>query len=123
MTASGYSAIALDLGTTAIKAGLLDRGGALGNIIARPAPKITASGGRYESDALAYAAVADQVLDECIAQASGCRSLGLCSQRSSFLIWERDTGQQITALQAFQPARIVLQYHAQLGCKIVRRQR
>ena len=34
------ASIALDLGTTAIKAGLLDRNGELGNIIARPAPQM-----------------------------------------------------------------------------------
>ncbi len=97
--------IALDLGTTSIKAGLLDRDGELGNIIARPAPKITVDGGCYESDALAYAATAEQVLDECFAQAGDCRSLGLCSQRSSFLIWEQDTGQPLTPLISWQDSR------------------
>jgi glycerol kinase len=99
------SAIALDLGTTAIKAGLLDIDGGLGKVIARPAPQITVSGGRYESDALAYAEAAEQVLDECRTQAGDCRSLGLCSQRSSFLIWEQATGQPITALISWQDNR------------------
>jgi glycerol kinase len=105
MTPSGISAIALDLGTTSIKAGLLDRDGALGNIIARPAPKIIVTGGRYESDALEYAATAEQVLNECIAQAGDCKSLGLCSQRSSFLIWEQDTGEPLTPLISWQDNR------------------
>ena len=99
------SAIALDLGTTSIKAGLLDRHGELSNIVAHPAPEITANGGHYESDALAYAAIAEQVLNECIAQAGDCRSLGLCSQRSSFLIWEQDTGQPLTPLISWQDNR------------------
>jgi glycerol kinase len=105
MIASKYSAIALDLGTTSIKAGLLDRDGALGNIIARPAPKIIVTDGRYESAALEYAAVAEQVLNECIAQAGDCKSLGLCSQRSSFLIWEQDTGEPLTPLISWQDNR------------------
>ncbi|TAN71841.1 MAG: carbohydrate kinase [Gallionella sp.] len=99
------SAIALDLGTTSIKAGLLDRHGALGHIVARPAPPITATGGRYESDALCYAEIADQVLSACLAQTDGHPPLGLCSQRSSFLIWERATGQPLTPLISWQDNR------------------
>ena len=99
------SAIALDLGTTSIKAGLLDQDGVLGNIVAKPAPQIAVASGRYESDALAYAAIAEQVLDECIVQTGGCKTLGLCSQRSSFLIWERATGQPITPLISWQDNR------------------
>lgn len=99
------AAIALDLGTTSIKAGLLDRHGTLGNIVARPAPHLTVNGGRYESDALAYAATAEQVLGECRARAGDCDSLGLCSQRSSFLIWERASGQPLTPLISWQDDR------------------
>ena len=104
------SAIALDLGTTSIKAGLLDQNGMLGNLVAKPAPKIAVNGGLYESDALAYAAIAEQALDECIAHgiisgAGGCQTLGLCSQRSSFLIWERATGQPVTPLISWQDNR------------------
>ena len=64
MTVQKISAITLDLGTTSIKAGLLDQDTALGNVVAKPAPKIAVTGGRYESDALAYATVAEQVLGE-----------------------------------------------------------
>ena len=99
------SAIALDLGTTSIKAGLLDQDGALGHIVTRLAPPISVDNGRYESDALAYALAAEQVLDECVAQAGECQVLGLCSQRSSFLIWEQATGQPITPLVSWQDNR------------------
>lgn len=105
MTVPRISSIALDLGTTSIKAGLLDRDGELGNIISHPAPKITVDGGHYESDALAYAVTAEQVLDECIAHAGDCTSLGLCSQRSSFLVWEQATGQPLTPLISWQDNR------------------
>lgn len=105
MTFPAISAIALDLGTTAIKAGLLDRGGELGNVIVCPAPQITVSGGHYESDALAYVKTAEQVLDECRTQAGDCKSLGLCSQRSSFLVWERVSGRPLTPLISWQDNR------------------
>lgn len=103
--AAMIAAIALDLGTTSIKAGLLDRNGVLGHIVAHPAPKISVNGGRYESDALAYAAIADQALGACVAQADGCSTLGLCSQRSSFLIWEQASGKPLTPLISWQDNR------------------
>lgn len=97
--------IALDLGTTSIKAGLLDCEGELSNLVTRHAPKINANGGHYESDALAYAETAEQVLNDCIALAGDCKTLGLCSQRSSFLVWEQSTGQPLTALISWQDNR------------------
>jgi glycerol kinase len=99
------SAIALDLGSTSVKAGLLDRNGELIHIVATLAPRIVVSGGHYESDALAYATAAEQVLGECAQQAGDCRTLGLCSQRSSFLIWEPATGQPLTPLISWQDNR------------------
>lgn len=99
------SAIALDLGTTSIKAGLLSKEGALAGIVARAVPEVTAEGGRYESDALAYAEAAEAVLAECLAQTAAHPPFGLCSQRSSFLIWERVTGQPVTPLISWQDDR------------------
>jgi glycerol kinase len=106
-------AVALDLGTTGIKAGLLSQDGTLGGIVSRHAPRISAEGGRYESDALAYAEIADAVLAECLAQPFGAGAgashflppLGLCSQRSSFLLWERASGKPMTPLISWQDDR------------------
>ena len=99
------SAIALDLGTTSIKAGLLDQAGMLSSIVALPAPHISVNSGRYESDALAYAETAEQVLGACLAQAGSSPPLGLCSQRSSFLVWEKASGQPVTPLISWQDNR------------------
>lgn len=99
------AAIALDLGSTSIKAGLLSSGRVLHGIVVRPAPAVAADGGRYESDALAYAEAAEAVLAECMAQTDERPPLGLCCQRSSFLIWERETGQPVTPLISWQDDR------------------
>jgi glycerol kinase len=99
------SAIALDLGTTSIKAGLLDSERMLTGIVTQAAPMITNNGGRYESDALAYAQTAERLLEECLQQTDGSPPLGLCSQRSSFLIWERASGKPITPLISWQDNR------------------
>ena len=97
--------VALDLGTTTIKACLLSQDGTLSGIVARPAPGIAADGGRYESDAIAYATTAEAVLAECLGQTAARPPLGLCSQRSSFLIWERASGQPVTPLISWQDDR------------------
>lgn len=99
------AAVGLDLGTTAIKAGLLSAGGELGGIVSQHAPVINARGGRYESDAIAYAEAAEAVLAVCLAQTDAHPPLGLCSQRSSFLIWERASGQPVTPLISWQDDR------------------
>lgn len=98
-------AVALDLGTTAIKAGLLSADGELRGVVSRHAPVIMAQGGRYESDAVAYAEAAEAVLAACLAQTDAYPPLGLCSQRSSFLIWERAGGQPVTPLISWQDDR------------------
>ena len=100
-----YSAIALDLGTTSIKAGLMDHAGVLSHIIAASAPQIFLTYGHYESDALAYVAIAESVLNQCITLAGDCKSMGLCSQRSSFLIWDPASGQTLTPLISWQDNR------------------
>lgn len=102
---ANISAIALDLGTTSIKAGLLAGHGELTHIAVYRAPKIDGDGGHYESDALAYAETAEQALNDCIALAGDCKTLGLCCQRSSFLVWEQFTGQPLTALISWQDNR------------------
>lgn len=105
MKSTGISGIALDTGTTSIKSGLLDQHGVLKHVVVWPAPKITVTGGHFESDALAYATVADQALGESLVKADGCRIFGLCSQRSSFLVWEKSSGQPITPLISWQDSR------------------
>jgi len=78
-----------------IKPDLLDRNGVLSHIVAHPPRKISTNGGRYGKRCAGHAAVADQALHECIAHAGDCKSLGLCSQRSSFLnlgAGQRQTG-------------------------------
>lgn len=109
MNNSAYAAIALDLGTTSIKAGLLDHAGVLSHVVSHPAARLSVDGGRYESDASEYVRIARQVLEACRAQSGDAASrvvnLGVCSQRSSFLIWEADTGQPVTPLISWQDDR------------------
>ncbi len=95
--------IALDLGTTAIKGARLNAQGKLQGIVSSPTPAISVSGTTYESDALAYAAVVDTVLASCID--ANKYKLGICSQRSSFLLWDANTGVPVTPLISWQDGR------------------
>ena len=98
-------AIALDLGSTSVKAGLLDQQGNISGLVSLPAPEIESRDGRYESDALAYASITEQVLNTCLEQTDIFPPLGLCSQRSSFLLWEKISGNPITPLISWQDTR------------------
>jgi glycerol kinase len=100
-----FSAIALDLGTTSIKAALMDCQGHLQHIVTQSAPAIASGNGRYESNAMDYAHIAEDVLKECVAQTGGNLPLGLCSQRSSFLIWDKTGAQPVTPLISWQDDR------------------
>jgi len=98
-------AIALDLGSTSIKAALMNADGMLTDVFSTPAPALTGGDGRYECDALAYVLAAEQMLAECLTKTNERPALGLCSQRSSFLIWDRVNGDAITPLISWQDTR------------------
>lgn len=99
------TAIALDLGTTSIKAGLIDDYGQLSVKYSLPVPKITVNNDRYESDATAYIEIAEQLLVKCLSHASAAPSLGIAYQRSSFLLWETASGKPATSLISWQDSR------------------
>ncbi|MDD5578783.1 MAG: FGGY family carbohydrate kinase [Methylobacter sp.] len=97
--------IALDLGSTSIKAGLMSNNGEFNTVLTRPAPVISGANGRHESDALAYLKTASQLLEKCLDYAGNHARLGLCCQRSSFLIWEKTGGLPVTQLISWQDTR------------------
>ncbi|MGZ8165932.1 MAG: FGGY family carbohydrate kinase, partial [Methylobacter sp.] len=97
--------IALDLGSTSIKAGLLNNNAEFSTVLTLPAPVISGENGRYESDALAYLKTAGQLLEKCLADAGNHARLGLCCQRSSFLIWKKAGGLPVTQLISWQDTR------------------
>lgn len=103
--AETVTAAALDLGTTSVKAALLDRNGTLCHITRFSAPAINHTQDRYESDALRYVETAEQVLARCLAYTNERPPLGLCSQRSSLLIWDKSSGQPVTPLISWQDGR------------------
>ncbi len=87
------------------QAALLNQRGALCHIVSNPAPPVSHCQDCYESDALRYAEIAEAILAASCLNTDIKPPLGLCSQRSSFLIWEKDSGKPVTPLISWQDSR------------------
>ncbi len=98
-------AIALDLGTTSVKAGILNETGQLVSVISRQAPAVRQQGNRYESNASHYRDIAGGLLERCLTTAEGKPHLGISCQRSSFLLWEKTSGEPVSKLISWQDTR------------------
>jgi glycerol kinase len=98
--------VALDLGTTHLKGGVLGDDGAMANVMSVPAPPLTGGGAIRQSDPVAYREVAAGLLDELLVgvDRSAVR-LGIACQRGSFCLWERATGHPVTPLISWQDRR------------------
>lgn len=97
--------LALDLGTTRIKAALFGEDGRLGTISSVTAPPLTGSGLVRESDPLLYQERARDLLRRLARRLPAAAPVGLVSQRSSFLLWDRVTGRPVTPLISWQDRR------------------
>lgn len=98
-------ALALDLGTTRIKAGLLDSRGRIARVESAPAPPLTRHGPSCEGDAGAYVERAIEVLGHVCAELPAGFPLGLASQRSTFTLWEASTLRARAPLVSWQDRR------------------
>jgi glycerol kinase len=98
--------VAIDLGTTRIKGGVLGDDGALAPVIASPAPPLAGAGPVRESDPVAYEQAASGLLDELLAAVDRATvRVGIASQRGSFCLWERESGVPVTPLISWQDHR------------------
>lgn len=97
--------IALDLGSTAIKAGVLNSKAEFDTLYTQSSPIVSGEQGSYEADAMAYLEIATGLLQRCVADTYNNAQLGLSCQRSSFLIWNKATGLPITPLISWQDNR------------------
>ncbi|MDH4228492.1 MAG: FGGY family carbohydrate kinase [Nitrospirota bacterium] len=93
--------LALDLGSTTLKCARLDREGHLHALGSTPAPPVFGQGLIREADADGYAEAALDLLRRAAAECPG-MPLGIASQRSSFLLWERQTGDAVTPVISWQ---------------------
>jgi glycerol kinase len=102
---TGPAALGLDLGSTRFKAALLDRAGRLTSARTTRAPALSGTGGRREGDAAEYARVAAGLLAQGAADLPSGTPVGIASQRSSFVLWDRRDGRPIAPLVSWQDRR------------------
>jgi glycerol kinase len=119
----GTLAVALDIGSTAIKAVRLTAGGGLAARRAVAAPPLSRRGLRCEGDARAYCEAGEALLRKVASGLPAGTPLGIAAQRSSFLLWERRGGRPITPLISWQDRRAEdwCRRHARAGAEIGRR--
>lgn len=96
---------AIDLGSTVVKAAVLDAGGRLTEVRGIPAPPLSGIGDVREGDGAAYAAIADRLLEWLRDQLPEASPLGIASQRSTFLLWDRQTREPLVPMISWQDRR------------------
>jgi glycerol kinase len=104
-------AVAVDLGSSRIKAARLQADGRLTRPIAAEAPPLSGREGVRQGSARDYLAAAEAVVREVLGSCPADVPVAIASQRSSFLLWESATGHPATPLISWQDRR------AQLWCE------
>jgi len=115
--------VGLDLGSTRIKAGLLDGRGRLASVRAVDAPALRGDGRIREGDAEAYAEAAFALLEAIAGEVPRDTPLGIATQRSTFVIWERGSGRPTRPMVSWQDRRAAAwcARHRSLEPDVVRR--
>lgn len=96
--------VALDLGSTRLKAARLTEQGRVVLIDARPTPPLSGSGLIREGDPAAWVKATSDLLAEVSLEQPG-TSLAMASQRSTFVLWEKESGTAVTPLVSWQDRR------------------
>jgi glycerol kinase len=96
--------IALDLGSTSIKAARLDQEGRLCDLASEASPPLAGEGVVREADPHAYLRGAESVLTR-VGRGDTSLPIGIASQRSSFVLWDRSSGEPVTPLVSWQDRR------------------
>jgi glycerol kinase len=98
-------AVAVDLGSSRIKAAHLQADGRLTRPITAEAPPLSGHGGVRQGSAGDYLAAAVAILKEALGPCHADVPVAIASQRSSFLLWEPATGRPVTPLISWQDRR------------------
>lgn len=98
------AALAIDLGSTRFKLGCADAAGNLIRVDAVAAPPMSGAGLVREIDASEFLGRVDRLLDTYPGDVTDL-PLGLVCQRSTFLVWDRDSGRALTPVISWQDRR------------------
>jgi len=107
VTANRAHALALDLGSTRFKLGTIDAAGRLIDVRAEHAPALSGDGlireGRPEEYLHAIDALIGSLTEP--VNVDGSLPFGLVCQRSTFIIWDRNSGRPLTPVVSWQDRR------------------
>jgi len=123
MSAPRPIAVGIDLGSTAIKAGVLDDLGSLKDVRSVAAPPLRGEGNVREGDADAYTSAARDLLQSVAERVPSGTPLGVATQRSTFTLWDRHEGRSWFPMVSWQDRRAAgwCDRHRAIEPEIVRR--
>lgn len=98
-------ALAIDLGSTRLKGAALGADGRLRIVAEAPPPPLEGKGLIREMDAAALLSRTSRILREAAKGTRRGAPLGIASQRSTFLLWDRRTGRPATPAVSWQDRR------------------
>jgi glycerol kinase len=101
------SVLVVDVGTSGLRAAVVDGGGGVHALEYRPFPPSTPFPGLVEFDGAAMAAAVLDVATRSLAAAGAVEAVGITNQRASTLVWDRSTGQPIGPGLGWQDLRTV----------------
>jgi glycerol kinase len=101
------SVLVVDVGTSGLRAAVVDGGGAVHALVYRPFPPSTPFPGLVEFDGAAMAEAVIEVATRSLAAAGPVDAVGISNQRASTLVWDRATGQPIGPGLGWQDLRTV----------------
>ena len=101
------SVLVVDVGTSGLRAAVVDGGGAVHALEYRPFPPSTPFPGLVEFDGAAMAAAVLDVATKSLTAAGPVQAVGITNQRASTLVWDRSTGQPIGPGLGWQDLRTV----------------
>ncbi|QYG93745.1 glycerol kinase [Iamia sp. SCSIO 61187] len=106
MTATGRLLV-IDVGTSSLRAAVVDRTSAVGHVHARPLLPDSPAPGLVEFDGPAMAAAVLEVARAALAQGGPVDAVGIANQRASTLVWDRATGEPVAPGLGWQDLRTI----------------
>lgn len=101
--------LSLDIGTTALSAGVFEAGGALKALASTPIASVSDHPGQVEQDAAALWRSAEAVIGEVLSRAGvaggDLAAVGVTSQRASIVCWDRVTGEPLAPVVVWSDLR------------------
>ncbi|NND36251.1 MAG: hypothetical protein HKN81_03860 [Gammaproteobacteria bacterium] len=98
------AAVAIDLGSTRFKLGCVDASGRLSRVAALPAPRLHGEGLVRQVEAESFLRQVECLWDEFEGAMAG-MPFGLVCQRSTFVVWDRQSGGPLTPVVSWQDRR------------------